>query len=97
VVESGAVVYAIAMRTPASRTPAGEDDVLRALTDQTGGQFTTIYSTASFPIAADRLADRLATEMMIEYVVPSGAPRGDVRVGVKIPGARARGLGVSKD
>jgi hypothetical protein len=35
--------------------------------------------------------------MMIEYVVPSGAPRGDVRVGVKIPGARARGLGVSKD
>jgi len=73
------------------------DDVLRALAEQTHGLYTTIYTSASYAIALDRLADRLATEMLIEYQVPGGAPlAGDVRVGVRIPGARATGLGVSK-
>lgn len=97
ILESHTVVYVIANRTPAAPgSPRDQDDVLRAMAEQTGGQFTTIYSPVSYPIALDRLADRLATEVMIEYVVPSEAPGGDVRVGVKIPGARARGLGVSR-
>jgi hypothetical protein len=98
IVSTGAPVYVVAQRSaeaPASGAD-GSDDVLRAIAEQTRGQYTAIYSSASFSIALDRLADRLSTEMMLEYVEPPGAVAGDVRVGVKIPGARATGLGVSK-
>lgn len=68
---------------------------LRALADQTHGEFTMIYSSASYQPALDRLADRLTSEMMIEYLVPPGSRPLDVKVGVRIPGARVRGLGVA--
>ncbi len=98
ILESGAPVYVVANRPATAAGAAGiADDVLRATAEQTHGLYTTIYSPVSYPIALDRLADRLATEMMIEYEVPGGAPvAGDVRVGVRIPGARATGLGVSR-
>jgi hypothetical protein len=100
--EGGAFVHAVVRRperAPAGRGQAGDlgSDLLRDLSDQTHGQHITVFSTASYSVALDRLADRLATEMMIEYLVPSGFPdTGDVRVGVKVPGARIRGLRVSK-
>jgi len=97
VLASGVPVYVVALRDPSSATSQEGGDVLRALAEQTRGQYTAIYSSASFSIALDRLADRLATEMLIEYVVPdNGLPAGDVRVGVRIPGAKAIGRGVSK-
>ena len=64
------------------------------IADQTKGQFTAIFSPASFDAALDRLADRLAIEMMVQYMVPPGPKAGDVRVGVRIPGSRVIGLGV---
>ncbi len=70
-------------------------ETLRALADETHGQFTTIYSSASYQVALDRLADRLAPQLMVEYVVPVGSTSGnDVQLGVRIPGARVIGLGV---
>jgi hypothetical protein len=98
ILASGAPVFVVANRATAAANPSlVADDVLRALADQTHGLYTPIYTSASYAIALDRLAERLATEMMIEYEVPVGAPpAGDVRVGVRIPGARATGLGVSR-
>lgn len=97
ILETGAPVYVIANHAAESASAGRADDVLRAVAEQTHGQYTPIYSAASYAVALDRLADRLATEMMIEYLIPAGeTPAGDVRVGVKIPGARATGLGVSK-
>jgi hypothetical protein len=97
VLATGAPIYVVAKRAADAPAGAAESDVLHALAEQTRGQYTEIYSGASYSVALDRLADRLATEMMIEYVVPGAEPlTGDVRVGVKIPGARATGLGVSK-
>jgi hypothetical protein len=94
IVESGATVHVIENRSDASaNAPA---DLLKVLSDQTHGQYTLIFSTASYAIAMDRLADRLATEMMIQYVMPPGAASGEVQVGVRRPGARVLGLGVSK-
>ena len=94
ILESGATIHVIATGSPMA-APASANDLLRALADQTRGQYTTIYSPASYSIALDHLADRLATEMMIEYVLPAGVvPGGDMRVGVKIPGAPVTGLGV---
>ena len=94
---TGAPIYVVAKRAADEPAGAAEGDVLHALAEQTRGQYTEIYSGASSSVALDRLADRFATEMMIEYVVPGAEPlTGDVRVGVKIPGARATGLGVSK-
>ena len=59
------------------------------------GEFTVIYSSASYQAALDRLADRLTSEMLIEYLVPVGSKPNDVKVGVRIVGARVRGLGVA--
>ncbi len=92
---SGAAVHVVEVqpRATGSSNP-NEPDLLRVIADQTRGQFTPIFSTASFDAALDRLADRLAIELMIQYLAPPGPKQGDVRVGVRIPGARVVGLGV---
>jgi len=103
ILDSHATVHVIGKR-PAAAPDAdpqapGVSDVLREIASLTHGQYTTIYTSASYAIALDRLADRLATEMMIQYLAPQGAASAsgsDVRVGVKIPGARVTGLGVSR-
>jgi hypothetical protein len=47
-------------------------------------------------VALGNNAERLGTEMVVEFMVPAGQPPGEVQVGVRIPGARVRGLRVSK-
>ena len=92
IVDSHATVHVLAHRDP-DQLPAGE--VLRDVSEQTHGRFTTVYSTASYEIALDRLADQMATEMMVEYLVPTNrSGTADVTLGVTIPGARVVGLGV---
>jgi hypothetical protein len=101
ILDSHALVHVITRRSPGT-APRGrgyparlEGDVLHDLADQTRGEYTPVFSAASYGFALDRLADRMAAEMMIEYIVPDRSPvKGDVRVGVRIPGARVRGLGV---
>ena len=96
VVDSNATLHVIASRP--GRTAAGvqrSNPPLRALAEQSRGEFTIIYSAASYQAALDRLADRLSSEMMIEYLVPVGSKPNDVKVGVRIIGARVRGLGVA--
>ena len=68
---------------------------IRALAEQSRGEVTVIYSAGSYQAALDRLADRLTSEMMIEYLVPVGSKPNDVKVGVRIAGAKVRGLGVA--
>lgn len=88
-------VHVIARR--ASSGAEAPRDIWREVSRLTRGQYTTIYSGASYPFALDRLADRLATELMIQFVVPKeGTPGGEVSVGVKVPGARVTTLGVSR-
>ena len=98
ILESGATVHVVEGRSPVSddQAPGPPSDLLRVLADQTHGQYTTVFSQASYAIALDRLADRLSAEMMVQYLVPPGERAGDVRVGVRRPGARVLGLGVSK-
>ena len=95
IIDSGASVHVVQVQSGGD-TPGGDavPDLLRVVADQTRGQFTAIYSTASFEAALDRLADRLAIELMVQYLAPDGARTGDVRVGVRRPGARVVGLGV---
>jgi hypothetical protein len=91
ILESGATVHVVQSRGASDPV---DDDLLRVVASQTRGQFTPIFSTASYDIALDRLADRLAIEMMVQYIVPPGPRAGDVQVGVRKPGARVIGLGV---
>lgn len=101
--DSHAIVHVISRSAP-STAPRGrayaprlEGDLLRDLADQTRGYFTTVFSAASYAVALNALGDRLASEMMVEYLVPPGPlPEGSVQVGVRVPGAHVRGLGVSK-
>jgi hypothetical protein len=94
ILESGAVVHVVGSRSPGATDLDGTSDLLKVLTDQTHGQYTTIYTPASFAIALDRLADRLSTELMVEYLVPPDGSPGDVRIGVRRPGSQVVGLGV---
>jgi hypothetical protein len=89
VIDSGAVMHVVAKRG----TSGG--DLLRSLAEQTHGLFTPIYSAGSYPPAVDRLTDRLTTELMVEYLVPVGSKSRDVKIGVRLPGARVHGLGVA--
>jgi hypothetical protein len=92
ILDSRAIVHAVEHR---SGSAGGDPGDLRALTAQTRGQFTTIFSSASFQAALDHLADQMAAEMMIDYIVPgNAAPTQDVTVGIKLPGARVVGMGV---
>lgn len=95
IIDSGAAVHVVQLQ-PAGDVEPGQaaDDLLRVVAEQTRGQFTPIYSPASYAAALDRLADRLAIELMVQYLVPEGPRTGDVRVGVRRPGARVVGLGV---
>jgi len=95
ILESRAFINGVGRR-PAAAT-GGDSDLVRDLSARTGGQFTVVFSQPSYAVALDRLADRLAAEFMVEYLVPRGSnPSPDVRVGVKIPGVRVRGMGVSR-
>ena len=96
VIDSNAMLHVIANR-PGQTAAGGQrsNPTLRALAEQSRGEFTVIYSAASYQAALDRLADRLTSEMMIEYLVPVGSKPNDVKVGVRIVGARVRGLGVA--
>jgi hypothetical protein len=96
VVDSNATLHVIANR-PGQTAAGGQrsNPALHALAEQSRGELTVIYSAASYQAALDRLADRLTSEMMIEYLVPVGSKPSDVKVGVRIVGARVRGLGVA--
>ncbi len=96
IIESGASVHVVQAQTgqPAPSVDGQDPDLLRLIVEQTHGQFTPIFSSASYTAALDRLADRLAIEMMVQYLVPPGPKVGDVQVGVRLPGARVVGLGV---
>lgn len=95
ILDSGAAVHVVQAQPSGAATPdtPGTPDLLRLLADETRGQFTAIFSSASYDAALDRLADRLAIELMVQYLVPAGPSGGDVRVGVRVPGARVVGLG----
>ena len=96
IIDSNATLHVIANRP--GQTAAGgarSNPALRALAEQSRGDFTVVYSAASYQAALDRLADRLTSEMMIEYLVPVGSKPHDVKVGVRIIGAKVRGLGVA--
>ena len=99
IVDSRAIVHAV-VRDQASSPwsdpgPRRMAEVLRRVSRQTLGEYAAIYSAASYQAALDRLAERLSSEMMIQYLVPPGSQAADVRIGVRVPGARVRGLGVA--
>jgi hypothetical protein len=98
IVDSGTVLHVIANRSTQIVGQMGQirsGSALRSIAEQTRGQYTVIYSPASYQPALDRLSDRLTSEMMIEYLVPPGSKPIDVKVGVRLAGAKVRGLGVA--
>jgi len=98
IVDSRAVLHVIANRNTLAMGAAGpvrSGQVLRSIADQTRGEYTVIYSPASYQAALDKLIERLTTELMVEYLVPVGSKPLDAKLGIRLPGARVRGLGVA--
>jgi hypothetical protein len=99
VLDSGATVHLVIQQKPSGRAKGAQRasvDALASLVDDTRGQLTTIYSPDSYQAALDRQANLLATELMVEYVVPAGSSRGEqVRIGVRLPGAKINVWGMS--
>lgn len=97
IVDSNAILHVVANRSAQTMPGSGfrAAAAIRAIAEQSRGEYTTIFSAASFQSALDRLAERLTTEMLVEYIVPVGSKPNDVKLGVRLPGARVRGLGVA--
>lgn len=95
IVDSNAILHVIGNRPGGGGAASRAQPILHALAEQSRGEFTVIYSASSYQAALDRLADRLTSEMLIEYLVPVGSKPNDVKVGIRIIGARVRGLGVA--
>jgi len=98
IVDSGAVLHVIANRSTQVVGQSGNirsGQAMRTIAEQTRGAYTVTYSAASYQPALDRLSERLTSEMMIEYLVPPGSKPLDVKVGVRLAGAKVRGLGVA--
>jgi len=99
IISGGAILHVVANRSTRSAADgmalSSLATALRTLVEQTRGQYTPIYTPASYRAALDQIADRMAAEIMIEYLVPVESKANDVKVGVRIPGARVRGLGVA--
>jgi hypothetical protein len=89
-VDGGTILHVIV-----NRGSPGSPETVRTFVDQTLGVYTPVYSVASLQPALDRLADRLTAELLVEYLVPPGSRASDVKVGIRVPGARVRGLGVA--
>ena len=98
--DNNAIVHVVSRSTAArgpGDAPRFDADLLRELADQTRGSFTTVFSAPSYAVALGNVAERLATEMVVEFLVPvEPVAPGEVQVGVRIPGAKVRGLRVSK-
>lgn len=104
IIDSGAVVHVVAhanaggtagWTSPDGAAPPGAERAFRSIAQQMHGEFTAIYASPSYQPALDRLVTRLTTELLVEYIVPVGSRPLDVTIGVRIPGARVRGLGVA--
>jgi hypothetical protein len=96
-VDSNAILHVVANRSVQAMSGTGfrPGAAIKAVAEQSRGEYTVIYSAASFQSALDRLAERLTTEMLVEYIVPVGSKPNDVKLGVRLVGARVRGLGVA--
>lgn len=84
--------------TSNARTEAtqGLSEFMRAITERTGGRYELVFSGGGFEGALRELANELSAEVIVEYIVPDGAPPSkDLKVGVDIPGATVRGLGLT--
>jgi hypothetical protein len=105
IIDSGAVVHVVARATnaggatgwspPDVAAAAGAEGAFRSIAQQMHGEFAAIYASPSYQPALDHLVTRLTTELLVEYIVPVGSKALDVTIGVRIPGARVRGLGVA--
>jgi hypothetical protein len=96
-VQSRAILHVITRGSSDAPGGSAAEGMLRTLANRSGGRHLMIYSSASFQVALDQLADRLGMELLVEYLAAAGAvDEGEVRVGVKVPGARVRGLGVAR-
>jgi len=97
IVDSNAIVHVVANRSVQATAGTGfrPGTAIRAIAEQSRGEFVAIYSPASFLSALETLAGRLASELLIEYIVPVGSKPNDVKLGVHLVGARVRGLGVA--
>ena len=97
IADSGAILHIVANRSVQAMGGTGfrPGAALKAVAEQSRGEFTTIYSAASFQAALERLAERMTSEIMVEYIVPVGSKPNDVKLGIRVPGARVHGLGVA--
>jgi hypothetical protein len=93
ILDSGANIQVVIARGANDSPETARTDLLRVLAGQTRGQYTPIFSPASYAIALERIADRMAAELMIEYVAPAGSTPGDVKIGCRLLGTRVIGLG----
>jgi hypothetical protein len=95
VIQRAPTAAAAEWASPDGPVPTVASRAFRSIAQQMHGDYTEIYASPSYQPALDRLVTRLTSELLVEYIVPVGSKPLDVTIGVRIPGARVRGLGVA--
>jgi hypothetical protein len=100
ILDSGANVHAVVQQKRSAGANLARRqslEMLVGLVDETRGQLTTIYMPDAYQLALDHVANQLAGELIVEYIVPAGSPTAsDVRLGVRIAGAKIDSWGLSR-
>lgn len=81
--------------TRSSRLAPGDEELLRALAERTHGRYERIFAAAGCAPALDLVRRQLLSEIVVEYAAPANAPQ-DLRLGVRLPGAIVRGIGLKQ-
>jgi hypothetical protein len=90
--DMGASLHVVARRAAADAPQGAAEQFLRRLADRTAGRFTEIYTVGSYAAAVNAAADRFASEVMVQYLAGPADRGANLRVGVRIPGARVTGI-----
>jgi hypothetical protein len=78
------------------QTALGNEVAFRGFAERTQGQFIQIASEAGYRTALDQVLEQIASEWMVEYeAVSRTAASRAIRLGIRVPGATIRGIGLS--
>ena len=81
-------------RDQAVQTALGDEDILREFVERTQGQFIQIAGASGYQAALDQALEQMASEWIVAYEGLAQPHSRSVRLGIRLPGATIRGIGL---
>ena len=81
-------------RDQAVQTALGDEDILQEFAERTQGQFIQIAGASGYQAALDQLLEQMASEWIVAYEGLAQPHSRSMRLGIRMPGATIRGIGL---